>query len=107
MFFHPSWSASIENERAIHVTVTFETSDSIGLFIYSTKTSLRENTPPRLGPLAPDAEVAGGHTLPLYKGHGRPLLKWKGRSSDPVTFEAETRWPKRGGVFPRRHVFAE
>jgi hypothetical protein len=26
--------------------------------------------------LAPASEVAGGHTLPFYKGHGLPILKW-------------------------------
>jgi hypothetical protein len=30
------------------------------------------------GRLAPASEVAGGHTLPFYKGHGLPILKWYG-----------------------------
>jgi hypothetical protein len=39
--------------------------DTLGLFIYSTKTCLRGKTPPHLGHLAPASEVAGGHTLPV------------------------------------------
>jgi hypothetical protein len=30
-----------------------------------------------------------------------------GKVNPPVTSEAGARWPRRGGVFPRRHVFAE
>jgi Ni/Co efflux regulator RcnB len=30
------------------------------------------------GRLAPASEVAGGHTLPFYKGHGLSILKWHG-----------------------------
>jgi hypothetical protein len=29
------------------------------------------------GRLAPASEVAGGHTLPFYKGHGLPILVWQ------------------------------
>jgi hypothetical protein len=28
------------------------------------------------GRLTPALEVAGGHTLPFYKGHDQPILEW-------------------------------
>jgi hypothetical protein len=33
------------------------------------------------GRLATASEVAGGHTLPIFKEHGVPILKWYGMSS--------------------------
>jgi hypothetical protein len=30
------------------------------------------------GRLAPASKVAGGHTLPFFKGRGLPILKWYG-----------------------------
>jgi hypothetical protein len=59
-------------------------SQSIGLFIYSAKTCLRQKTPPRLGHLPTASEVAGSEDIHYHykKGMaGLPILKWYDKSS--------------------------
>jgi hypothetical protein len=45
---------------------------------------------------------AGEHTLPFQKGIVCRLKN--GKISPRATSEAGARWPRRGGVFPQRHV---
>jgi hypothetical protein len=63
------------------------TCDSWGLIIWtllSQQYVVATTTKPRLGHLAPASEVAGRHTLPFKKGHGLPILKWYGMSSEDL-----------------------
>jgi hypothetical protein len=99
----------ISADRRLHVTRKSEQRtypDHIwpALFIYSAKTCLRGKTPPRLGHLASEVIL---QDLPYHLRIGRPCPIQNGKICPPATSEAGARWPRRGEVFPRRHVFIE
>jgi hypothetical protein len=58
-------------------------------------------THPRLGHLATASEVARGHTLTRASSSDSKMVRYV---LLPATSEAGARWPRRRGIFPRRHV---